>query len=281
MKKSPPFCDLHIHSIYSDGRLFPGEIVRRAAEYGLRAVSITDHDTVGGQSEALEAGSDAGIEVITGIEFSSRFEKMDIHILGYLVDSGNTSLAASLKWLREERMSRLKNILARLEETGITVSLDEVLPGEVNESVGRPHVARALMRKGIVSGFQEAFSRFLGYGKKAYVPTTVLSLERIMESISKAGGVPVWAHPGKQIRNKDLLERMISNGLSGLEVWHPNHDSLLEEEIRETASSRGLIPTGGSDFHFREAMKVDIGGKGVPYSSVIRLKKAAEAGHLS
>ncbi len=281
MKKSPAFCDLHIHSVYSDGGLFPGDIVRRASGYGLRAVSITDHDTVRGQREALKAGAAERIEVITGIEFSSRPEDMDIHILGYLIEPENSSLVASLRWLREERMSRIKNILAKLDGCGISVSLDEVLPAEANDSVGRPHVARALMKAGVVNRFQEAFSRFLGFGKRAYVPSTVLSLDRIMELISGAGGVSVWAHPGNKIRNESLLERMISLGLSGLEAWHPNHDSSLEEEIRETALGYGLIPTGGSDFHFKEAMKVDIGGKGAPYSSVVRLKEAAETGHLS
>lgn len=281
MKKPASICDLHIHSVHSDGKLTPAEIVARCVERGLCALSITDHDTVKGQMEAIEAGGANFIEVLSGIEFSAREGEMEVHILGYLFDPLDPGIESNLQWLRSMRRQRVEEILAKLKALGVDVSYSEIPGREKSDSIGRPHVARALMEMGIVASFQEAFNRFIGYGRKAYVPNMVLPMDRIVKLIVDAGGVAVWAHPGQNIRRTGLLEKLISHGIEGVEVWHPNHDGALEEEILETARQRGLVPTGGSDFHFAESMKVDIGGKGSPCDTVDRLKELSSNRTLS
>jgi predicted metal-dependent phosphoesterase TrpH len=281
MKKNKFFCDLHTHSNYSDGELSPRALVERAAGYGLAAVSITDHDTVNGQKKAMEAGRDYGIEVIPGAELSTQEGNTEVHILGYFIDPSNPAIEEKFNWLREKRRVRAGEIIKRLSDCGITISFNDLLNKVNSDSIGRPHIAMAMLEKGIVSSFQEAFNRFIGYGCKAYVPKEVLSRDEVMELILTSGGVPVWAHPGSNIKNADLLNRLIKTGLMGIEVWHPNHNSAIENSILKVVSERNLIPTGGSDFHSNAAMKVDVGGKGVSYKSVSLLKKAAARGHLS
>ncbi|MCD6379026.1 PHP domain-containing protein [bacterium] len=281
MKKDKLFCDLHTHSNYSDGELSPRALVERAARYGLAAVSITDHDTVNGQKEAMEAGRDYAIEVIPGAELSTREGDTEVHILCYFIDLNNSVIEEKFNWLREKRRIRAREIINRLSDCGITISFDDLLNRVKSGSIGRPHVAMAMLEKGVVSSVQEAFNRFLGYGGKAYVPKEILFLDEVMELILTSGGVPVWAHPGSNIKNTGLLKRLINAGLVGIEVWHPNHNSTIENSILKIASERKLIPTGGSDFHSHAAMKVDVGGKVVSYESVSLLKKAASLGHLS
>jgi predicted metal-dependent phosphoesterase TrpH len=281
MKKPASICDLHIHSKFSDGSLAPREIASVCRDIGLYALSVTDHDTLKGQKEALESGVESNIEVLTGIEFSAREEDLDIHILGYLIDPEEGEINSSLEWLREERKVRIRVMIDKLRSFGIELSYEDISLDLETESVGRPHIARALMEMGIVDSFQEAFNRFIGFGRKAYVPSRVLSMERIVNLIRGAGGVAVWAHPGRNIRKTDLLERLISFGIGGIEVWHPNHDSARESEILEISRVYDLIPTGGSDFHSIESMKVDIGEKGPPRETVERLKEASRRGTLS
>ncbi len=281
MEKDKLFCDLHTHSNYSDGELSPRELVERAARYGLAAVSVTDHDTVKGQGEALKAGKEFGIEVLTGVEFSVRDGDTDIHILGYLIDPDDSAIEEKLKWLRENRRKRAREIIDRLSDCGVNLSFDDLLEKANPDSIGRPHIAMAMLERGVVSSFQDAFNRFIGYGSKAYVPKNVLSRDEVMKLILNSGGVPVWAHPASNIKRTGLLTGLIDRGLAGLEVWHPNHNSAMENAILRIASDRNLIPTGGSDYHSRAAMKFDVGGKRVSYKSISLLKKAAVSGHLS
>ncbi|MDZ7860114.1 MAG: PHP domain-containing protein [Candidatus Krumholzibacteriota bacterium] len=283
MKKSRFCCDLHTHSSYSDGELSPRQLVELAAGYGLDAVSVTDHDTINGQKEAMEAGSEMGIEVIPGIEFSARGNGGTIvHILGYCIDIHDTLIEEKLKWLRDKRRLRAEEILRKLSsKSGITLSFADLPAAAGADSIGRPHIAVALLEKGIVSSFQEAFERFLGYGSNAYVPKQVFSSDEVIELILNSGGVPVWAHPAFEIKKTKLLNEFIEKGLAGLEVWHPNHNLALENNILTIVEEMKLIPTGGSDFHSKIAMKVDVGGKGAPYESVELLKTAAAKGHFS
>jgi predicted metal-dependent phosphoesterase TrpH len=281
MKKDNLFCDLHTHSNCSDGELSPRELVKRAAGNGLAAVSVTDHDTVKGQCEALEAGREFGIEVLTGVEFSVRDGDTDFHILGYLIDHNDSAIEEKLKWLREKRRVRAREIIDRLSGCGINIPFDDLFEQVEPDSIGRPHIAMAMLERGIVSSFQDAFNRFIGYGSIAYVPKKVLSRDEVMELIINSGGVPVWAHPASNIKRTAFLDGLIDKGLAGLEVWHPNHNTAMENAILKIASDKNLIPTGGSDYHSRAAMKFDVGGKRVPYKSISLLKKAAVSGHLS
>lgn len=268
-------CDLHIHSYYSDGAMSPEAIVQAAAAAGLSAVSISDHDTAAGQPEAIEAGVTEGVEIVTGIEFSVKEEELDIHILGYCVSLEDEILSEVLLDLEKGRTLRAEKIAGKLHDLGVPVSFEEIMDDAGAGTVGRPHVARVLMRKGIVTEFQEAFDRFLGYGASCYVPKKVLSLEDVVSVIKGAGGVAVWAHPGANIRKKRLRDRILGNGVEGIEAWHPNHSEEITRLALKESDRRGLVCTGGSDYHFDEAMKAGIGEIDVPYDSVTELRRRA------
>jgi len=270
-----PPCDLHLHSSYSDGTMSPDELVSYAHVIGLSAVSITDHDTIRGQEPALEAGRRCGIEVVTGIEFSIEEEGSSVHILGYCFDHANAALKASLEELSAARVTRAREIVRRLEACGVSIPFEEVLAEAGVGSVGRPHIARVLYRRGLVSSVSEAFARYIADGAPCHVPKQVLPRDAVMRLIAEAGGLAVWAHPGWNIRKTELVERLISSGVGGIEAWHPNHSEHLEVEILALARARSLVCTGGSDFHFVELMQADIGEVTAPYETVSALRKAA------
>ncbi len=274
MNNTADRCDLHIHSHYSDGTLSPAELVRMAAAMGLGACSITDHDNTEGQGEALREGARLGIEVLEGVEFSVRIEDQDIHILGYLVDVENEELARQLAYLGEARLERAEEIVERLAGEGLVIPLDEVVELSGKGTVGRPHIAQVLLRHGLVGGFQAAFGRYIGEGRPCYVPKTVLPLDRVVALIRGAGGVAVWAHPGDRVGDGKLLGEIIGAGVSGLEAYHPNHDAATTREIERVAEERGLVTTGGSDYHFLEAKQIDVGGVTAPYAAVLALRAA-------
>jgi hypothetical protein len=253
----------------------PAGIVRSAAAAGLRAVSISDHDTAAGQAEAIEAGEAEGVEVLTGIEFSVREEGLDIHILGYCFDLGDAGLLTALESLERGRADRAVRIARKLREAGLSISSEEIMEEAGRGTVGRPHIAMLLMRRGVVDDFQEAFDRFLGYGAPCYVPKQVLTLESVIALIEGAGGVAVWAHPGANIRKRRVRERILGSGIKGIEAWHPNHSEDITRLVVRESERRGLVLTGGSDYHFDEAMKASIGGIDVPYSAVEGLRRLA------
>jgi predicted metal-dependent phosphoesterase TrpH len=282
METHTPPCDLHLHSNYSDGTMSPDELVSYAHAIGLSAISITDHDTVDSQEEALAAASRYGIEVLTGIEFSIEEGGAGVHILGYCFDRENGPLAAALEELSSSRVGRAREIVRKLEERGVSVPFDEVLAEAGRGSVGRPHIARVLHQRGHVSSVSEAFARYIADGAPCNVPKDVLSRDAVVRLIVDSGGVAVWAHPGWNIRKTDLVDRLIASGVRGIEAWHPNHGQRVEAEILALARLRGLICTGGSDFHFAELMQADIGEVTAPYESVLALRKAAsEKPHLA
>lgn len=272
-----PPCDLHLHSCYSDGNLSPEALVERARDAGLSAVSITDHDSVNGQEESFRAGRARGIEILSGIEFSVMERGQQLHILGYCYDTGDPRLRERVHYLEELRLVRARSIVERLLACGILISFDEVLAEAGRGTIGRPHIARILLRRGIVTNIQEAFDRFIGFRRPAYVPKTTLPGEEVVRLITDAGGVAVWAHPGALIRKRSILDTLYGIGVRGVEVWHPNHTERIVQEIDRVALERDLIRTGGSDYHFREAMKADIGDMSAPYESVVALRKAAVA----
>lgn len=270
-------CDLHIHSHYSDGNLSPEEIVRRAASSGLSAISITDHDTLRGQKEALIAGEKYGIEVLCGVEFSIREGDIAIHILGYLMDPLNEDILKSVKELEEARRERAQTMVRKLEGEGVRISFGEVAEEAGRGVMGRPHIARVLLKKGSVGGIQEAFDRYIGDGRPCYVRKKTLPLDKVISLVTDAGGVTVWAHPGNAVRNESILDLLCESGVAGLEAWHPNHTVKISEQVKAAAGRKGLICTGGSDYHFIEAMKAGIGEISVPYSTVLDLKEAAHS----
>jgi predicted metal-dependent phosphoesterase TrpH len=253
----------------------PEELVSYAEAIGLSAVSITDHDTMRGQEEALEAGKRCGVEVVTGIEFSIDEDNMSIHILGYLFDHNDRALAANLAALAEARVDRAREIVRKLGDHGVSIPFADVLSEAGSGSIGRPHIARVLYRRGHVTSVSEAFVRYIADEAPCHVPKTVLPLDQVVRLITDAGGVAVWAHPGWSIKKTDIVDRLVAAGVRGLEAWHPNHSERVTGEIVAVARARSLVCTGGSDFHCSELMQADIGEITAPYESIAALRAAA------
>ncbi len=243
--------DLHSHSTASDGVHTPTETVKMAKEAGLRAFAITDHDTVGGVEEGLRTGREIGIEVIPGIEMSSLANGQDIHVLGYYVNHTDPTFLQKLKELRETRGSRNRMMVEKLRELGIDITIEEVKArkeGMDNQNVGRPHIAEVLIAKGVVQSMNEAFDKYLGKDGQAYCNPERIPPEKAIDLIIEAGGVPVLAHPGLY-EDDALVERIIQQGLIGIEVYHPDHDELAELRYLKLAEKYQLLVTAGSDFH--------------------------------
>lgn len=245
--------DLHTHTTASDGLQRPAENVAMAAARGLGAIAITDHDTVDGIAEALEAGERLGIAVVPGVEISTVAEGIDIHVLGYYVDWRDADWQSKLARLLTLREQRNDMMLAKLNELGLSITLEDVLEeakaqGKDGGSIGRPHIAAVLANKGYVASMQEAFDRYLGQDGAAYANPPRLHPFEALEWIRQAGGTSVIAHPGLY-RNDELVRAVIARGAEGIEVYHSDHDAADEERYLAMAREYGLIVTGGSDFH--------------------------------
>lgn len=273
--------DLHTHTTASDGQTSPADNVRLAREAGLGAVAITDHDTMAGVGEAAEEGLRLGILVVPGVELSTAWEGRDIHMLAYYPDSFDEQWKERLESLRKVRERRNAIIAEKLNELGIAVQLQEVEriaeekrdPAASKQStVGRPHFAELLVRKGIVSDIREAFDRFLGQGCPAYADLPRITPFEALDWIRDAGGTSVIAHPGLYSNDKLVLD-LISSGLNGIEVYHSDHGPEDVARYREMAARAGLLATGGSDFH-GTAHRAPLGSVTVDASIVSRLQRA-------
>ena len=272
--------DLHAHTVVSDGTLTPAQLVQLAARKGLAALALTDHDHLGGIDEARREGERLGVEVLAGVELSVAHRGEDVHVLGYLVDPREERLAARLAQLRVERAARGRRIVERLQALGVDIRLEDLPPAQ---SVGRPHVARALVDKRIVSSVQEAFERWLGDGRPAFVPKAKMDAAEALALVHGAGGVAVVAHPGLlSERRYAIVRELAALGLDGVEVEHSRHTSEERRRLRELARELGLVETGGSDFHGENKPDVDLGyGHGgnvrVTYDVVTALRERAAA----
>jgi len=240
--------DLHLHSAHSDGRLAPAELVRRAKEAGLAALALTDHDSVRGIAEAREACREEGILFVPGIELGVGVGEDEVHLLGYGIDAKGRTLQHTLDLLAGERLDRMEKMLAALGRLGVTVTLDEVRAETGGGIVGRLHLAAALVRGGHVADLNEAFRRWIGAGRPAYVRRQLLNLREAIDLIREAGGVPVLAHPGVT-RRDELIEYLVRLGVRGLEVYYPKHAFVDISRYRKMCAKFDLIATGGSDFH--------------------------------
>jgi hypothetical protein len=240
--------DLHTHTTYSDGALSPYELIRRTHELGLAVVSITDHDNVGGLDEAIEWGKSLGIEVITGLELSVALGDKDVHLLAYFFDHGNQDLLDYLTFFRRERLKRAERIVRKLNKLNVPLRLESVLDQAGVGSVGRPHIANALLDEGLIDRYHEAFERYIGTGGPAFEKKYQLTPADAFKLINSAGGLSFLAHPGKYT-NELELSALIKNGLDGIEVVHPAHDEKLMEYYQGLVNQYFLLESGGSDFH--------------------------------
>src|SRR5215211_2177412 len=257
--------DLHTHSSVSDGTDSPAELAGKAHALGLDVVALTDHDTFDGLDEAVAEGDRLGIVVVRGMELSCSRHGSSVHVLAYGADSASPSLAAEMIRVRDGRLGRLAGVLAKLAALGAPVSQAEVMAQVGNSpSVGRPHIADALIRAGHVRDRQEAFDRFLADGGPAHVPRYTIEVERGIDLIHQAGGLAVIAHPWVRGREHVLPSSavralVLDHGLDGIEVDHQDHDVETRRQLRALADSLGLLPTGSSDYHGTGKLDHDLG----------------------
>lgn len=267
--------DLHLHSTASDGMLPPAAVVSAARVVGLSAIALTDHDTVDGVEEARATADHAGIRFVAGIELSAEEDGVEIHILGlHLADVA--SLHDRLLELRAERIDRARAIVARLAELGVSISYDAVLAHAAGGAVGRPHVARAMMDAGVVRDFREAFDRYLGAARPAFIPKKKLTVADAVQMIHAAGGLAVWAHPGTHAGDP-LLSAVSNAGLDGLEVLHPSHGPEMVSRLTALCEARDLVPSGGSDWHATPGATRTLGSQSVPFEWLERQDAALMA----
>jgi predicted metal-dependent phosphoesterase TrpH len=257
--------DLHTHSSVSDGTDTPSELVGKARAVGLDVVGLTDHDTFDGLDEAVAEGVRQGVHVVRGMELSCSRRGSSVHVLAYGADPESPSLAAEMARVRDGRLGRLSGVLAKLAELGVPVSEAEVM-AQVGESpsVGRPHIADALIKAGHVRDRQEAFDRFLADGGSAHVPRYTIEVDRGIDLVHEAGGLAVIAHPWGRGREHVLPPSVLAalvrdHGLDGVEVDHQDHDFDTRRQLHTLADSLGLLATGSSDYHGTGKLDHDLG----------------------
>ncbi|MDE2829466.1 MAG: PHP domain-containing protein [Gemmatimonadota bacterium] len=266
------YIDLHLHSTKSDGSFSPTQVVQRAAELGVSAISLTDHDSVAGVQEAQNIGRDIGVEVIPGIELSAQEAGIDIHILGYFIDPTNSDLLAYIQKFQDARRNRAEKIVARLNRLGVRITIAQVLHKAGDATIGRPHVADVLVEEGFVFSHDHAFQKYLGYGKPAYQPKYVLTPREAVEVIHAAGGLASLAHP-VLYRRDALIPDLIKQGLDGLEVMHVKHDHADVRRYSDMAQHYDLLTTGGSDCHGDGRGQAVMGTVRIPLTFLAAMKK--------
>ncbi|MEV6651325.1 PHP domain-containing protein [Streptomyces sp. NPDC051219] len=245
--------DLHTHSTASDGTDTPAELVRHAAAAGLDVVALTDHDTVGGHAEAI-AATPEGLTLVTGAELSCRVDGVGLHMLAYLFDPAEPELARERELVRDDRVPRARTMVGKLQELGVPVTWDQVARIAGDGSVGRPHIATALVDLGVVPTVSDAFTpQWLANGGRAYAEKHELDPFEAIRLVKAAGGVTVFAHPlavkRGQVVPESVIAELASAGLDGIEVDHMDHDAPSRARLRVLAAELGLLPTGSSDYH--------------------------------
>jgi len=242
--------DLHTHSNLSDGLLSPTRLVELAASRGVQIMALTDHDSLEGIPEALEAASrHPGFTLIPGVEMSTDIPKGEVHVLGYFLDPNDEQLRQELASLRGSRLDRGRRIVEKLRGLGMDVTWERVQEIAAGASVGRPHVAQALVEKGCVASFQEAFDLYIGRNGPAYVERTKMTPEETVALLRDSGALPALAHPKDMEDLEGLLEKLVPAGLAGLETYYQDYDEDTIERLLSLARRHHLLPTGGSDYH--------------------------------
>jgi len=240
--------DLHCHSTASDGEYPPAEVARRAQAAGLVAIALTDHDTTGGVPEATRVGETLGVRIVSGCEFSVKAPWGELHLLAYFLPPGHARLEEFLAGTRAARHRRAEQIVGHLRRLGVAIDLGDVVQAADGGALGRPHVARLLVRHGVCVDMNEAFARYLGRGRPAYVEKPLPTLQQVTELVHAVGGVAVAAHLGDH-GTDGQIRQFQEQGLDGLEVRHPSHSLGTERRLTGIAQRLGLAISGGSDWH--------------------------------
>ncbi|RMF54319.1 PHP domain-containing protein [Candidatus Woesearchaeota archaeon] len=282
------YCDLQIHSTASDGSLTPFQLVKKAKELGLKAISITDHDTIAGLDEAIQAGKEFGVEIIPGVELSVKFHGKEIHLLGYMFDKDNAFLRKKLGEFQKKRVGRIKRIVEKVnsylvKEGKPTLDFNEMIKG-VSGSAARPHLARYMVKKGLVKDWDEAFDKYL---VRFNSPKYNLSVEEAVELMAKSGGKLFIAHPGSARKSlteitpdlnaqKKLIRELAGLGIKGIECYYPDHDEKAKSFYLSTAKELGLLTSGGSDWHGPDSPHSMMGSIKAPYNLILKIKRGSK-----
>ncbi len=290
--------DLHCHSTYSDGALSPSALVERAASLGVQVLALTDHDTTAGLDEARSRAAELGLELLPGIEFSVSEDggKTQLHMLGYGFSADQDELQSTIEQLRRARIDRAQRCIGLLADLGIRLELAPILdqanrvdqarrPGETRPgSIGRPHIAQALVEAGACSSHADAFTRFLRRGRPGFVPSPGVSAGRAIALIHRAGGVASLAHPflsaGVDLAGgiEKFVGRLVSQGLDALEAHHPKHKKAQRQRLIQLANRYGLLVTGGSDFHGTPNQETPLGSVGIQPERYEKLRARLSSG---
>ncbi len=264
--------DLHLHTKFSDGTETPERVVELAHAAGLSTIAITDHDNTEAFAVAAPVAQRYGIELISGIEMSASTDDTEVHMLGFLFDLTHSGLQQHLVEQQARRVSRVHEMVKRLEGVGVRISAQEVLELAGEGTVGRPHVARILLKHGYISALSEAFSRYIGPNNPGFVPGSPLPPSQVIRVIRDAGGIPVLAHP-IYLKQDTLIDQFVHEGLLGLEVYHSSHTPEMIRRYETIADRLHLLRTGGSDYHGDAKEGLPIGAVKVPVALVDALKQ--------
>ncbi len=267
------FADLHLHTLFSDGTYTPEELVKESKKAGLSTIAVVDHDTIDGIMPTLEAAKKENIEVIPGIELTAEYDGLEVHILGYFIDYKNQRLKEKLDFLGNNRRERIYKIIDKLAAIGIELDPQVVFEISSEGTVGRLHIARALVKVGIVKSTAEAFQKYIGDTRPAYVCGFRFSPLEAIKLIKEMGGVAVLAHP-YLLKGDELISEFIGYGIEGLEVYYPEHTQAMINFYLGLAKKYNLLVTGGSDCHGKAKPEVKLGMIKLPYELVEKLKEA-------
>ncbi|MFW5976763.1 MAG: PHP domain-containing protein [Bacillota bacterium] len=273
--------DLHLHTTASDGSNTPEELVKLAKKKKINTIAIADHDTIDGIEPALRAGNKAKIEVLPAIEFSTFRGKAEIHILGYFIDYTDKVLLEKINKIFQARINRAKMMIKLLNELGIEITFNEVKMLAGDKYIGRPHIARAMVKNGYIEEIGDAFNqKYIGNGGRAYVPKYKISPEEAIKIIKKVEGIPVLAHP-VFINHGDPLDKndirlLKDSGLMGIEVFHSKHNDRDQKYYQKIAEELELVITGGSDYHGENSPDIHLGDVLIEDKYVNKLKKSRD-----
>ncbi|MGO8764824.1 MAG: PHP domain-containing protein [Limisphaerales bacterium] len=267
--------DLHLHTNFSDGTFTPEELVLQAQKVGLSCIALTDHDSVEGCARAEAAAAAVNMEFIAGTELTAEQDDTELHVLGYFLDTRNEKLLSEIARFQAGRQDRIYQMVSRINDLGISLQADSVFALANCKSPGRPHVARAMAKAGLVRNLDEAFERFLKKGRPAWVPKSKISALDAIELIHQAGGLAVLAHPGLN-RTDEIIPALVEIGLDGIECFHTKHSTATAERYLEIADKFHLLITGGSDCHGFSKSKPLIGTVKLPYTHIEKMKQKIE-----